>query len=401
MKITGAGKIVQVPISDVSATYVWSTGRLDMTGNLDLAVGGWGFTAALTSAFVDIAHDTWNVAGHGELRLPGITGDLLNGEGDIVLSANGLAACVGSPGARYGIAEHWRQPLETFAGTCDVKPYSASDPAAHTAAAGSFSVRPHQRLKVIAVHGADAPPKVSLNGPGGEQITAPADGSGLSTSHALLVQDPATNTTYVVLFSPAAGQWSVTPEPGTPAPLSIRTADARPAVQVKARIRGSGAHRILAWKLRPQPGQRVQFVQRGAGGDRVIATTTRARGRVRFAPTLAAARSRTVVALVTENGLPRSQFVVAHFKAPAPVRLRAVRKLRLRGARLRWPSTVRRRQLFMMLGTANGATFSTVSRHASLRVPRSMRGRTLTVTVSALNAVGQPGAVRTATVHRS
>ncbi len=239
VNITGAGKIVEVPIGNVRAKYVWSTGRIDLTGNLGYSVGGFGFQASVTNAFVDVPHDTWNVAATGQLRLPYITGGVLNGEGDVVLSSNGLAACFGSPGARYGIAKHWGEDLQTFSNSCDLGPYSASAAAARAASAESFSVRPHERLKVIAVHGAGAPPKVSLNGPAGEQITAPADGSGLRTSRALLIQDPTTNTTYVVLFSPSAGQWSVTPEPGTPAPESIRTADALPAVRVKAHISGS------------------------------------------------------------------------------------------------------------------------------------------------------------------
>ena len=401
VKITGAGKIVEVPIGDVSAKYVWSTGRIDLTGNLGYSVGGWGFQASVTNAFVDMPHDTWNVAATGQLRLPSFTSAVLNGQGDVVISSNGLAACFGSPGKRYGIAKHWGQDLQTFSDSCDVGPYSASAAVARAAGADSFSVRPHEQLKVIALHGAGAPPKVSLNGPAGERITAPADGSGLRTPRALLAQDPTSNTTYVVLFSPSAGQWFVTPEPGTPAPESIRTADGLPQVQVTARVSGSGKHRVLEWKLRPQPGQRVQFVQRGAGGDRVIATTTRAGGRVRFTPTLAAARSRTIVAFVTENGLPRSQLVVAHFRAPAPVRLHTVRKLHLHGGTLRWSAQSGAASYSLMLGTAGGATFSTITRHASLRIPRSIRGRTLVVTISALGADRQAGPVQTVTVRRA
>ena len=150
VNITGAGKIVEVPIGNVRAKYVWSTGRIDLTGNLGYSVGGFGFQASVTNAFVDVPHDTWNVAATGQLRLPYITGGVLNGEGDVVLSSNGLAACFGSPGARYGIAKHWGEDLQTFSNSCDVGPYSASAAAARAASAESFSVRPHERLKVIA-----------------------------------------------------------------------------------------------------------------------------------------------------------------------------------------------------------------------------------------------------------
>jgi hypothetical protein len=191
----------------------------------------------------------------------------------------------------------------------------------------------------------------------------------------------------------------VTPEPGAPAPVSIRTADGLPPVHVRARVSGSGSRRVLAWSLHPQPGQRVQFVERGAAGGEVIATTNRARGSVRFTPRVAAGRARTIVAFVTEHGLPRSQVVVAHFKAPAPPRLRAVGKLRLSGSTLRWSAQPAAAEYSLMPRASSGATFSTVTRHPSSRVPGSMRRRNLTVTISALNAGGTPGPLRTVTVR--
>ena len=399
VKITGAGKIVEVPIGDVSAKYVWSQGRVDLTGNMDYTIGGWGFLAKVTSAFLDMPHDSWNVAASGQLRLPSLTGGVLNGQGDVVLSSNGLAACFGSPGERFGIAKHWGQDLQPFSDSCDVGPYSATAAVADAAAADSFSVRQHERLKVLAVRGSGAPPKIALIGPGGERIDTPDDATPSRTSRALVVQDPVSDTTYAVLFSPKPGRWAVTPEPGAPPPVSIHSADALPPISVKAGVSGSGSHPELTWSLHPQPGQGVQFVQQGAAGDQLIVTTTRARGHVGFTPSVAGGRARTIVAFVTENGLPRSQVVVAHFKAPAQPRLHAVNKLRLIGSTLRWSAQAAAADYSLMLRASSGATFATVTRHPSVPVPGPMRRRNLTVTISALSAGGNPGPMRTLTVR--
>ena len=102
---------------------------------------------------------------------------------------------------------------------------------------------------------------------------------------------------------------------------------------------------------------------------------------------------------MTENGLPRDQLVVTRFVAPSTPKLRAIGKLRLTGARLRWSPQVGADEYSLMLRTSSGATSSFVTRHASLRVPGSMRHRTLTVSISALSTRNVPGPLQTTTLR--
>ena len=71
------------------------------------------------------------------------------------------------------------------------------------------------------------------------------------------------------------------------------------------RVAGSGARRTLRWRLRSIPGQRVQLLETGRHGSRVLATTNRARGAKRFKPAVALGSKRRVVAFVEQGGLPR------------------------------------------------------------------------------------------------
>ena len=315
-----------------------------------------------------------------------------------MLSSNGLAACFGPKGARYGVAAHsLNGPVTSFSGNCDVGPYRATS-AAHDASADQFSIPRHERIAVIALHGLTAAPEASLRGPGGESVDMPADGSGLSNSRAVVLPDPKTDTTHVILFSPRAGTWTVVPEQGE-ASTSIQVADGLPPVHVTARVSGSGPHRVLRWSTRPVAGQSVTYVERGAGVAHTLLRTSRPHGHLRFTPAATGGRSRQIEALVTENGLPRDQLAVTHFVASPTPKLRAISKLRLTGTLLRWSPQAGAAEYSLMLRTSNGATSSFLTHHASVRVPGSMRHRRLTVWISALSTRDVPGPLQITTLR--
>ena len=89
---------------------------------------------------------------------------------------------------------------------------------------------------------------------------------------------------------------------------------------------------MLSWSVRPIPGQRVAFVERGGGVARTIVTTSRRRGSVRFRPGRGLGGRRHIIALVLQRGLPRRQLTVAGFGAAA-ARVRAPRRVRARSGR--------------------------------------------------------------------
>jgi len=398
ISVSGSGTVLGLPLGGAIVTYTWSTGKIDLQGDLGLKLGPFAAGAAITDSFFDMDKGTWQVeaTGHVEVKAFGVA---FSGDGDIVASSNGIAACFGPKDARYGVATHAiNEPPTTFkAGTCDVGPYRANA-SARDAAAGQFSIRPHERLAVIAVHGQRALPEDSLHGPGGETINMPLGGAGLQSAQAVVLPDAASDTTYVVLTSPNAGTWTVVPEQG-PAPASIQVADGLPAVQVAARVSGGGAGRRLRWSLKPLAGQKVTFVEQGAGVAHVLLRTDRARGSLRFTPAAGGARAREIEAFVTENGLPRDTVVLTHFHAPAPPKLRAIRVVHLRGRVLRWARQRGAAQYSLMLSTAGGGTASFLTGHASVRVPATMAGHTLTVWISAVGANGVPGPVHASTIR--
>lgn len=226
----------------------------------------------------------------------------------------------------------------------------------------------------------------------------PASAGGLHASRELVVQDPASKTTYMVLFSPRPGTWTITPLPLAAPPTSVRVADGLPPVRVTAKVRRAGKRELLSWSLRRVPGQRVTFLETGRDSDHKLLTTAKARGQLRFTPDAASGRARAIKALVTERGLPRAHVVVAHFRASPPPRLRAVGRVRVRLGTLTWAGQPAAAGYSLMLRSSAGVTLSKVTRRTRFSVPRSMRHRRLTVWISALDGGGSAGPLESRSV---
>ena len=173
-------------------------------------------------------------------------------------------------------------------------------------------------------------PAVTLAGPGGATVAAPADGRTAQTPSALVVPDREGGTVTFVLYSPPAGRWTAA---GAGA-FSLATAEGLPAPNVKARVSGRGAKRTLTWSLTPLAGQSVTLYERGENAARKLVTTTRAKGRLVFRPSNVPGRSRTIEAVVTQDGLPRATLDAGRFTAPPFARPRRVAGLKLRGGRV-------------------------------------------------------------------
>ena len=396
--ISGVGTVLGFPLAGAIASYTWSTGKIELNGDISVKLGPLNASAAITNTFFDMSSGTWQIEATGNVKLALLFGVALNGDADIVLSSNGLAACFGPKGARYGVAAHsLNGPVTSFRDNCDVGPYRATS-AAHDASANQFSIPRHERIAVIALHGLTAAPEASLRGPGGETVNMPADGSGLSNSRAVVLPDPKTDTTHVILFSPRAGTWTVVREQGE-ASTSIQVADGLPPVHVTANVSGSGRRRLLSWTTRRVAGQSVTYFEQGAGVAHTLLRTSRPHGHLHFTPAATGGRSRQIEALVTENGLPRDQLAITHFVAPPTPKLRAISKLRLAGTLLRWSPQAGAAEYSLMLRTSNGATSSFLTHHASVRVPGSMRHRRLTVWISALSTRDVPGPLQITTLR--
>jgi hypothetical protein len=109
---------------------------------------------------------------------------------------------------------------------------------------------------------------------------------------------------------------------------------------VTARIGGRGRARTVSWSVKPIAGQRVRFAEIGKDVRNVIATAKGRRGSARFRPADGPAGTRRIVALVDQDGHPRTTLNVTSYRAPGMPKPGKPRQLRItrRGARVtvRW-----------------------------------------------------------------
>jgi hypothetical protein len=205
--------------------------------------------------------------------------------------------------------------------------YTVSNPNdASDAAVGGHTVRvaPGTAHQEFAAVGADGPPDVVLSGPGGQTWTTPPTEDKLAfTRNGAVVAVSSSHTTYFDIDHPPAGTWTIAPAAGQPAPERYELASPLAPVDIHARVTGTGARRRLSWKLHAQRGQTVQFMQEG-GTTRTVATTSRDRGRAGFVIAPGPGGKRTIVALISIDGFPRSEQTVARFRAPAPTGPRVI-----------------------------------------------------------------------------
>lgn len=388
-----------------------------------------------------------NATGRGEFSVPGAS---FSAEG--VLSSVGIAACRHGFGPDVGAGYRWAsKDLTIFASSCDIGPYEATRPSAHRAAGApdGFAVAAGEPVEVLAFRGRGGTPQVVLHGPNGERIAAPNGGQGISRADLMLIQQPEDQTTYVAIFTPTAGEWTVDTASGSAPVTRIERAGTLPEPQVAATVDQSGGRAILRWRLRPLAGQRVRFVERSADGARVIATTDDATGSAEFDPLPDDNLQRRIEAVVEQDGLTRRTVAVEKFEAdpalivtpappvttgpagaaagpttlpgttpspaggsspagtvPRPARRRApvrpsrparVRLVRRRGTVVVTWSAGRGATRYAVRSVVRGRATTVVRRHRRLVVGGVRRGDRIRVSVRAIGAHGARSAARTAT----
>jgi uncharacterized delta-60 repeat protein len=221
-------------------------------------------------------------------------------------------------------------------GQCDLSSYQLTPPTPVIGAGGGMSgstrlghdalaaavtsdqmtVKPHTRGLVWRLQGSGAPPQVLVTGPGGVQLASAANGAPVKTSDGLIVQDPTTDATYVVLAMPKAGHWLITPQ-GTSTISSISTAGVLPPPRVTAHVAGKDLKRVLDYKLTPITGQSVRFLETAKNFSHVLGTVTKDNGSVRFTPAPGPSGRRTIVAQVMQGISIRRELKVASYVVPA------------------------------------------------------------------------------------
>jgi hypothetical protein len=290
------------------------------------------------------------------------------------------------------------------ASACDVAPFVIKRPegvatsgrgrgrAVASAASDGFTIAKGTRLRALAFHGQNAPPKVTLHGPGGRLLTTPAGSGGVHNGLGFLFQDFARKTTYVVLIRPAAGHWSI----DAPDTVTTEQADGLAPVTIRAKVSGRGSRRVLRWSTKGLRGQRLEFAERSGRAGHKLLATGRAHGSIRFRPDRRLGRRRTIEVTVLNHGLPRLTRVVARYALPRLPRLRAISGLRLRRGLLRWRGQPAAVTYALIAVTRRGDHIPATTRRARYRPPRG----TLSLTIVAVDIDGRPGPRRSFKLRR-
>lgn len=383
ISVLGTGRLLEIPVGDLSMTWNKDGSQtFAIAGNLDLTTkSGFGLRGSIYNSFFELKTNKWNVQAQGSLNLY-----FLSAEAQLVISQRGMAACAGTTvGERWGFGVYWPNDLRAFSSACDVGNFSVAATPAQAGATRRFVVARATSMRVIELDRAASVPNVTLTGPGGERI--PADSpTPISNAAEVIVADAAGHRRFILLFRPAPGVWTVTPDAGSTV-ATMRLASNLPPDRVHAGVQGHGRTRTLRWSLRSIPGQQVTFAEVGPQVTRTLISTNRARGQFRFVPESRSARTRQIVAFVTENGLQRDRFVVAHFTAPALPPLLRVRQIRLRAHTLSWRREAAATS-YSITVVGRGTPLATYTHRDRLRIPRSVGGQPYRVSITPLDTRG-------------
>ena len=368
----------------------------------------------------DAGSGGFNFYGTGGIHV-NLCGVSFSVSGNALISSKGFAACAAIPYVGYyAIGADWPSSLPTSLSEflsdfqvfqpnqCDLSGYLA-DVVPLPASASAARVRAHAAValgalrlpgglpfEVIRVPGRGAPPLLSVAGPGGLNLQMVAGSAAIHGPHYLVIRDPVNDTTYIELVHPRAGAYRLAALPGSAGIERIDAAHALPAPSVHATIAGSGTTRTLTWRARIVPGQRLMFRELGAGGDRLLVSTTSARGHLRYQLRPGLRGRRYVVVQVLYGGMLQKVVRVGVYNGPTiavprrPARLTAVRT----GTKLTvtWSQPGQRPADYLLLVSYPNRARKLTIVHSPRVVLRGVPSTGhITVTATAVNALGQRG----------
>ncbi len=262
----------------------------------------------------------------------------------------------------------------------------------------AVTVRADERALVLDVNGQGGAPAVTLTDPKGRTYF-PTDKPGE------VVRDGAFTSVYLpqggsVLLRvehPIAGEWIISPLPGSVPIDKVGTAQALPPLKVTARVTGRGRTRVLHWRAPDLAGRTLRFAERGKNSGQTIAVTTKEEGRARYTIDDGSAGVRRVEAQVTIKGRPVGLVKVARYRAPGPAKPRRPGKLRAkrRGGTvtITWPKQKGAGGFVVRIRGSDGrraVSFPTAKRH---RVAVERVGRKTRLAVRVYAWKGNPGIV--------
>jgi hypothetical protein len=277
--------------------------------------------------------------------------------------------------------------------SCDYSDYRETSPhAARAAAAPSVTLGRGLQSAMVRLIGGNRAPDAVITGPNNRQISTarpPADQT------VVVIHDDADHETLIALRRPAAGRWTVTPDPSSTPILSVASASGLPALKVSARVVGSGPRRTLRYALTGASGRRVIFSERGGHAGRLLGAARGTSGSISFAPSAGPSELRKIVAIVEDHGAPAHSLVVARFRSPAPARLARPARLRARrkGAALSvtWRPVRGAARYAITISTTGGRRFLVVTGRTRARIRLTHAKARTTISIAAIAAGGARG----------
>jgi hypothetical protein len=404
ISISGEGTVFDVPLRHASATWYFSqTPWFEASTDLGIDVTSGDITVfkAMGRVAGSLYGSDFELAGGMNVTVFDI--DVANASA--VLSTRGVGAC----GSLYGVggigaykqwggdyAQIWWCDMERLR---DAVAGSASLHAAGGAKALQLPAGENHAL--VRFMGQGGAPQVRLHGPEGRTIDTPAAGQGsvLKAGSFASIRDERSRYTDVLITKPGNG-WSYEVLPGSAPVAHVQTAGELPKLEVAANVVRSGKTAELHWQLGDLAGRKVTFMEAGPGAPpRVLKRNATADGSVRFTPYLTPQRDRQIVAIVEQDGKPRSREVVARYTAPAVPRMTRVAGLKAvrRGGKVTasWKKLAGAAKYRVLVVESSGRR-SMVTVKAPRLVLRGAQVRS--VTVRAIGFDGKVGRPRTAKV---
>jgi hypothetical protein len=280
----------------------------------------------------DFSRGTFNVLGNVSACISDVPlfGDACLGATGIV-SDRGAGACTSVGPFSVGGGVVWKPSFDVhiwvFDG-CRWSPFADFN-AAHIAADTPVTVRTKagDRSREVELDGSTGAPSVHVVAANGQKLDSSAGPGLVYNSSIRIFRSEKLKMTVVGFVNPGAGNNTISLLPGSPPVAHSSIAVDQPAAHVTAGVSGSGAHRVLMYRLGKRRAQKVTFYEQVGDATRKIGTTTHVRGSLKFTATPSPGRS-SIVAQFTLAGMPGERITIAHFMPPSP-KLGRVRKLRV------------------------------------------------------------------------
>jgi hypothetical protein len=428
--VTGNIEVVCVPIETVHF-HVDSTGFVYLTADVNVSAGpvfvhgglkagirlpDWQFSVDgrggiegvpfLDDLHVEAAISNIGIAGCGGIKIP-IIGRIAGGA---AINFNN-----GVPPLTYPqLVANFR----IFTG-CDLGKYKSvlKRVALKTAAGGpkaalstsSFTMPRGQRGVLVSLEGVGRAPRVKLRSPSGKvyDLSNATNGVRFTTGIGQIIESE--DRSVAILAKPQPGVWTVITTPGSVPVNRIQIAPVLPAPSVKGKVTGKGAKRTLHYTIAKRTGQVVRFVESTPSSMKTIGTVkVGGEGKLTYLTAEGRDGRRSVIAQVSENGLPRTTVVVARYLAPNP-RIGKPAHVRVRRGHGRAIVTWRRATLAKsyLVGVADThggrASYEPLKGRLKVTIPHVTRDEGLRVRVFGVSPAGRrgpPGIARLEAPHK-